>query len=274
MITEPLKIWLAKYAGIGNCFSPSGITYKDPDGIEHTGSTGEVLNAFVVAHLVGKDSVQIIATVNYTQLKEINEDNDITITDVGFAYNNDGDPPGEPKYCLGECVPVWTCEIPPNGYEADGCGSRQVNPRCDPEEGDTDYAGTYEFIGPQEGDPTIILDLSELEMKQSFSDFHFEMNNITITSTSPIPIYVALEVRLFQGALNHCPESGEIFAGMDRVSTTRNVRIKLFDPGEVDNFNSDFYQPGAMRGVHTVCLIVHGTWTRTELENETALITG
>lgn len=303
MITIALKDWLATNAGISNCYSSTGIAYTDPDGIARTGSTGDVLNAFVVAHLVGLDSAVIKASTNYTQLKVINENNDLTIADVAFAYNNDGEPAGEPKYCIGACVPLWKCETPLNGYESDGCGNRQLNPVCNPvcipswqceiplngyrfdgcgnrelseacNPAAPGLAGTYEFIGPQTGAPTITLDLSALEMKQNSTDYHFEMNDIVITSTSPQNIYIALEVRLFSGALNLCPTSGSVFTGMDRVSTTRIPRIKLLDPGEVNNINADFYQPEAIRGVHTVCLLVHGAWTRQALEDEIALITG
>ena len=306
MLTDELKDWLAVNAGIGDCYSPGAINYTDPDGISRQGSTGDVLNAFTVANLVGPDSVVIIANTNYTQLKTINENNDITITDVAFAYNNDGSPAGEPKYCTGTtcvpywqcetplngyesdgcenrrlniscnpvCIPNWVCESPRNGYESDGCGNRRLNTACNPTGDDTDYAGVHDFIGPPEGQPTVTLDLSNLEMKQDIIDYHFEMNNIVLTSTSDQPFYVALEVKLFAGSLLSCPTTGEVFAGMDRVSTSREARIILLDPGEVDNINADFYQPEAMRGAHTVCLLVHGAWTREELENEIAGITG
>lgn len=246
MITTALKDWLAINAGIANCYSPSGISYTDPDGIARVGSTGEVLNAFVVAHLVGKDTAVIIAGINYTQLKVINEGNDLVIDDVAFAYNNDGDPVGEPLYCAGV--------IPPPTEPG--------------------LAGVFEFLGPPVGLPTIILDLSDLTMRQSSVDYHFEMNDLIITSTSTHQCYIALEVRLFSGALTECPVSGAAFVGMDRVSTTRAVRIKLLDPGETINFNADFYQPGTLLGVHTVCLLVHGTWTRSDLVDEVAPIIG
>jgi hypothetical protein len=32
--------------------------------------------------------------------------------------------------CNAPCVPVWVCEVPANGYEADGCGNRRLNPAC------------------------------------------------------------------------------------------------------------------------------------------------
>ena len=243
MLTISLKNWLGANAGIGSCFAAAGINYTDPDGIARTGSTGDVLNAFVVAHMVGKDAVIIIAGTNYTQLKVINEGNDATIDDVTFVYGNDGDPVGEPKFCV-------VVAAPPG------------------------MAGVYEFIGPPTGDPVIDLDLVNLEMRQNLSDYHFEMNDMSIISRSSHRIYIALEVRLFTGALTACPISGAAFVGMDRVSTTKAVRIKILDPDEVMPVNADFYQPASIRGVHTVCLLVHGTWTRDELETEIAGITG
>ena len=247
MLTTSLKDWLAANAGVGSCFAPAGISYTDPDGIARIGSTGDVLNAFVVAHMVGKDAVIIIAGTNYTQLKVINEGNDTTVDDVAFAYGNDGDPATEPKYCSVAPTPIPS---------APG------------------LAGTYEFVGPPVGDPTIDLDLSNLEMRQNLTDYHFEMNDIVITNTSTHRIYLALEVRLFAGALTSCPATGASFIGMDRVSTTKIVRIKTIYPGDVLNVNADFYQPASIQGVHTVCLLVHGTWYKDEMEAEIAGITG
>ncbi len=278
MITDELKDWLTVNAGIGNCYAPGAIHYKDPDGIARQGSSGDVLNAFVVAHLVGKDDAVIIANTSYTQLKTINSNNDITINDVKFVYDNDGDPASEPKYCKGStCTPNWKCDMPLNGYESDGCGIIRLNTNCNPEQndnGDTEHAGTHVFIGPPEGQPSVALDLSNLKMSQCETDYHFEMNDIQLTNTSTQKIYVALEVRLFPNAHATCPTSGTSFIGMDRVSTSRNVRIKVLDPGEIETIDADFYQPEALRGIHTVCLLVHGTWTRTELETEVAVITG
>ncbi|TFH47223.1 MAG: hypothetical protein E4G94_00625 [ANME-2 cluster archaeon] len=272
MITEALKNWLATNAGIGNCFSPTGISYKDPDGIARIGSTGEVLNAFVVANLVGLTSAIIIANTNYTQLKAINGGNDIAITDVAFAYNNDGSPTGEPIYCAAACTPNWTCIIPLNGLESDGCGNTRANTACAPSA--SDPAGTYVFTQPPSGQPTLVLNLANLIMKQSSTDYHFEMNDIEVTSTSPVDMYISLEVKLFPGALGSCPTTNPIFKGMDRVSTSRAARIILLNSGEVDTINADFYQPGSLVGVHTVCLLIHGAWARADLEAEIAPITG
>ncbi len=133
-LTTAAKDWLAINAGIGNCFSATGITFTDSSGVSHTGGTGDVVNAFFVAHLVGQDSGIIIANTNYTSFKAINGEIDIVMDDVGFAYNNDGTPSGESKYCKSvSCTPSWQCRTPLDGYEHDinNCGlSDRLNSRC------------------------------------------------------------------------------------------------------------------------------------------------
>lgn len=282
-LTDNGRIFIAENFGVGNCFVSTGLTWTAVD-VNNATANESGGTAQIVARLLTPSVYKVIIIVTPTpqagaytptQLIAANDNQGITVTEVSTEIaGKDGNPAGEEQYCTTPCVPDWQCETPPNGYEFDGCGNRRLNTNCNPENGDTDFAGIYEFIGPPEGDPTVILDLSALEMRQDLTDYHFEMNNIVITSTSPQVIYIALEVRLFTGALDHCPTSGEVFAGMDRVSTTKIVRIKVLDPGEVNNINADFYQPEAMRGVHTVCLLVHGAWTRDELESEVALISG
>ena len=98
MLTDAGKNWLAKYAGRNNCFQPSGIPYTDADGYSRTGSTGDVANALLVAHLVGKDNVAIVQGKSYNDFKDENGE-DLTFDDVGWVYKNQGDP-GEPQYCI------------------------------------------------------------------------------------------------------------------------------------------------------------------------------
>lgn len=133
-------------------------------------------------------------------------------------------------------------------------------------------AGEYEFLGPPEGVPTVSLDLSSLVMRQA-SDYHFEMNDIVITNTSKWPVYLAMEVKLFEGSLSSCPSTGYVFNGLDRTSA-KSKRIKTLAPGEVGTYDTDYYQPASIIGVHTVCLLVHGTWTKAEIDAEILPITG
>lgn len=107
MLTTTAKDWLAENAGINSCFASSGISYRDPDGISRTGGTGDVLNAFVVAHMVGKDYAVIISNTHYSSLKSKNSNQDMSIDDVSWVYNNDGTG-AEQKYCVSGVVPTPT----------------------------------------------------------------------------------------------------------------------------------------------------------------------
>ena len=131
----------------------------------------------------------------------------------------------------------------------------------------------FTFRGAPSGVPTITLDLTDLVMRQNRSDYHFEMNDIKITNTSDWTVYLAMEIKLFKGDVGVCPASGEDFDGMDRT-TSRNQRIKTLDPGEAGIFDADFYQPSGIIGVYTVCLYIHGAWSRNDIKAEIAPITG
>lgn len=89
-LTARSKNWLAINAGVNNCFSPGGVTYTDPDGIVRTESTSQVLNAFWTAHQLSKDTAIIIAGTNYIGFTAINGQVDIDLTDIDWAFNNDG----------------------------------------------------------------------------------------------------------------------------------------------------------------------------------------
>ena len=106
-LTATAKNWLAINAGVNNCFSPSGVSYV-VDGASRTGSTGDVVNALYVSHLIGLDNAIITAGMDYIGFKIINGGVDLTMGsnipglidgDVKFAYANDGTTSGIPAYC-------------------------------------------------------------------------------------------------------------------------------------------------------------------------------
>ena len=102
MTIENLTInWLSRYAGINDCFAFDAVNYNDPDGIPRIGSTADVLNAFFVAHLIGKDNINIISETNYSQLKVVNKNQDITLDDVSYVYSIT-------DYCYIDCLEI-TC---------------------------------------------------------------------------------------------------------------------------------------------------------------------
>ena len=261
-LNTAIKNWLAQNAGASNCFASSGIVYRDPDNISRTGGTGDVLNAFFVAHLIGKDTAVIIASTNYTSLKSINGGLDIALDDVTWAYNNDGSPSGEARYCIG-ATPTPTSTPTPTPTPG------PIVPGL---------AGTFIFSGAPSGSPSVNLDLTGLTMRQNTADYHFEMNQVKITNTSSYPVYLAMEVKLFTGVRTTCPSSGEVFDGMDRyiraADNAKVARTKTLEPGATATYSTDFYQPSSIVGVHTVCLLIHGTWILADLTAEIAPITG
>lgn len=108
-LTTAVKDWLAINAGIGNCFSHTGISYQDPEGVSHIGSTGDVVNAFRAAFMVDLTTAKIIADMDYVGLKYLNGGVDLTMGtntpgvidgDVKWAYANDGTTPGISAYCV------------------------------------------------------------------------------------------------------------------------------------------------------------------------------
>jgi len=129
-VNDECKKWFADNAGLNNCFVSAGMNYTDPDGIARTGGTGDVANAFYVAHLIGKDTVIIIANANYTQLKTINGSNDLSLDDVRWVYDNDGHVSGTPAYCSG--IPTVTPTTTPTVTPTIPPGSGRINCTTNP----------------------------------------------------------------------------------------------------------------------------------------------
>ena len=100
--------WLATNAGSGNCFATSGINYRHSDGVSDTGGTKDVVTAFVVAHMVGNDSAQIIAGTSYTAFKAINDGQDLSMSDVTEANDRQADGGTYPQYCVAGATPTPT----------------------------------------------------------------------------------------------------------------------------------------------------------------------
>uniref|UniRef100_A0A6M3LYH8 Uncharacterized protein n=1 Tax=viral metagenome TaxID=1070528 RepID=A0A6M3LYH8_9ZZZZ len=134
--------------------------------------------------------------------------------------------------------------------------------------------GEYEFLPPPSGLPSIYLFIGNIEMSQDKIDWHFKMDNVSITNTSIHPIYVVFHVKLFEGRIGSCPATGYVFDGLDRTATSKTVRFIQLDSDEVSEVDLDFYQPINIQGIHTVCLYVHGAWTKADVEEEVNYIGG
>ena len=71
-LTTNGKSWLANNAGSAGCFASGGVSFKDGDGVSHTGGTADVLAAFVVAEQTTPNS-KIIANTSASEFKAIND---------------------------------------------------------------------------------------------------------------------------------------------------------------------------------------------------------
>ncbi len=89
-LTTAGKDWLAINAGVNNCFSPTGVSFVDADGVPFTAGTKDVVIVFIGAHMVGKNDAIIIANTSYNGFKAINGNNDLVYPDATLVYNSDG----------------------------------------------------------------------------------------------------------------------------------------------------------------------------------------
>ena len=263
-LTNAGKDYIASNFGINNCMVNSGLSWTTY-GTGGTSSNESGGTAQIVARLVTSAITRIQITSpsslsgSYTNsdLVSNNQNQAVTYADASWITNNDGYPSGEEQYCAGTTTPTPVPTASPSpGPTVDG------------------YAGEYTFHQGPTGDPNVTLNTNDVDMKQSDTDYHFEVDDLFVTNHSANKCYIAVRCKLFAGRLGTCPSSGEVFDGMDRVSTSRNVRIKVLDPGEMELINADFYQPAHILGVHTVCIIVHGSFNKANLEVEVAGIPG
>lgn len=265
-LTTNGKNYIATNFGIGNCWVSSGLSWTatgiDGSTVNESGGTASIVGRLVsAAYKEIRLTSPRTGTFTKAQLTLANDYNVVSLSpDVVFIANNDGYPSGEPKYCTSVVVTPTPTPTPTPG----------VTPTPPP----PDRAGVFEFVGPITGDPTVILNLSELQMRQT-ADRHFEMNGIRITNTSSHPIYIAMRIRLFAGDIPYCRDTGFVFDGMDRTDTDlRSLRIKTLEIGESAVYNADFFQPPNILGMHTVCMLVHGAWSRADLVDEIEHIVG
>ena len=249
------KDYIARELGIGNCFVSSGMAWTSVavDGVtvNETGGTASIVGRLVNTAIYSRIDLTYpkVKTFYYSNLKVANDGLDVVLTDSQWIVANDGAPVSEPQYCAAVAT---------------------LTPTPTPVPGEA--AGEFEFMGVPVGVPTVSLNLSSLIMRQA-TDYHFEMNDIAITNTSKWPVYLAMEVKLFKGSLSSCSSTGYVFNGLDRTST-KSKRIKTLAPGEVGTYDTDYYQPASIIGIHTVCLLVHGTWTKAEIDAEILPVTG
>lgn len=286
--------WLAQNAGSGNCFAASGINYRDADGVLHTGGTKDVVNAFLVANMVGKTSATIIAGTSYTTFKSINDGNDLAISDVSEAADREVDGGTYPRYCYTAsqvCTPgtkrcknnttVEQCKTDGSGwYDAEVCGSGYVcqngvcvEPSARAETGPMEvYVGGGSSCDP--GAPSVTLDTTD-----AFA--FFKSDNYDYIGVGGIQVhnldtncraYFAWEARVWDGyGYTTCPTTAPEMKEINRYLAEaggRPLSTTMLGASETDVIWGSFEVPPTMEGEKTICLSLWGNFDKNALIEE------
>jgi len=254
--------WLAQNAGSGNCFASSGISYRDGDGVLHTGGTKDVVTAFVVAKLVDKTDANIIAGTNYNEFKSINGGVDLAMGDVTEAADRELDGGTYPRYCVSGVTPP-----PP------------------PPTTDKPVTRPFEVIikegvqcGP--GSPSVLLDTSEAFAYFKATPLLYVgvmdilVNNLN-TDGRNCWAYFIWEMRMWDGtAGTTCPtgtpEVQEICRFVGEISDKKALSIKMLGASENAMIGGSFEIPANLRGTKTICLSLWGNYDKQALIDELA----
>ena len=110
-LTDNGKDWLARNAGVNNCFASSGVSYKDLEGNSHTGSTTDVAAMLVVASLLGYPytTKEIVNGKSYEDFVKANG-YDLDIEDVKTVCELQE---ATTPYCAAVATPTTTPTVTP-----------------------------------------------------------------------------------------------------------------------------------------------------------------
>jgi len=283
--------WLAQNAGSGNCFASSGISYRDADGVLHTGGTKDVVNAFNTAHMVGEDTTTIIAGTNYNEFKAINDGYDLSVSDVGEAADRETSGGTYTQYCYTgatACTPgtrrcknsttIEQCRSDGSGwYDVRTCGSGYTcqNGSC-VEESEKPETGPMEvYIGGgsdcPSNTPSVTIDVSEAYTFFKSEPYEYigvggiEVHN----ESSECKAYFVWEVRVWDGyGYTSCPttvpELQEITRYLAEVGDKPISLTRLYASETAEVWGS-FEVPADMEGEKTICLSLWGNFDRDAL---------
>ena len=239
--------WLATNAGSGNCFASNGVSYRDGDGVYHTGGTNAVVLAFVVAHMVGKDSAQIIAGTNYTAFTAINDGDDLSMNDVSEALDREAAGGSYPQYCTSG-TPTPT----PTPGDKPVTGPMQV------------YVGGGSSCDP--GTPSVTIDTSDAFAFFKATPYKYiGVGGIHVyNESSGCRAYFAWEARVWDGyGYTSCPLTTPELQEITRYlaeAGSRPLSLTRLDSSETDTVWGSFEVPDSMEGEKTLCLSLWGNY--------------
>ena len=278
--------WLAQNAGSGNCFASSGVSFRDADGVYQTGGTKDVVTAFVVAEMVGKTTVDIIAGTNYNEFKAINDNYDLEMTDVAEAADREAAGGTYPQYCYSAgtvCTPgerrckntttVEQCTADGSGwYDVETCGTGFTcqGGAC-VEEPDKPVTGPLEvYVGGGQscdpGTPEVTLDTSgAYAFFKSTPHEYIGVGGIMVHNLhTTCRAYFAWEAKIWDGyGYTTCPITDPIHQEINRFlaeAGSRPLSLKRLDASGIDEIWGSFETLPTMEGEYTLCLSLWGNF--------------
>lgn len=288
--------WLAQNAGSGGCFISSGVSYTDADGVSQSGGTKDVVTAFVVADMVGKQTATIIAGTNYNSFKSINDGYDLEMSDVSEAADREADGGSYPRYCVtGATVctagtrrcsgnVVQQCLADGSGwYDVMTCeaGYRCENGVCvvDTGAGDLPTTGPIEVTigggtGCAQGSPDVLLDTSGAYA-------YFKSDPYTYIGVGGIYVhnmdatcyaYFTWEAKIWDGhGYTACPTTTPEHQEINRYlaeAGERPLSLSRVGASETEIVWGSFEVPSTMEGEKTLCLSLWGNFDYQALVDE------
>jgi len=246
--------WLAANAGSGNCFATGGIVYKDGGGTNHTGSTGDVVNALYTASQTRHESSVIIANTSYNQFISASiNGHALTMGDIDEAWDREesGESAGNdnyPQYCASGGTP-GPSPSPPAG-DKPVTGPLEV------------YVGGGESCDP--GTPSVTIDTSEAyAFFKATPHEYIGVGGIMVHNQSnTCRAYFAWEARIWDGyGYTTCPETSPIHQEINRFLANageRPLSLKRLDASETAEIWGSFETLPSMEGEYTLCLSLWG----------------
>ena len=301
--------WLAQNAGLNNCFTTSGVTYKDADGDSHTGGTGDVVNAFYTAastHNATNNNRNhvIIANTTYNQFIDSSINGaELVMSDADEAWDREesGEAGGiYPQYCYTAtqtCVPgtlrcrtssvIEKCRTDGSGWDdVQTCGTGYTcqSGACVPTTGGKSETPPLQVTiaeGTQctPGAPTVVLDVSDARP-------YFKTDPVLYVGVMGINVtnvnkggkcfgYFVWEMRMWPGvAGTTCPttepEVTQISRFLAKKSDYKTISPQLLGTDETGMIGGSFEIPPGTHGVYTLCLSLWGNHSKQALLDELA----
>jgi len=300
-LTTAGKDYIASHFGSGTpkCFASSGISYTDPTGTSHTGSTQDCVASLKLA----AGSAKGPGGETFYDIPGFQSINDSDVAWIGTHQS------GSEQYCVAgttpppspTCTPgtrrcrnsttIEQCNSSGTGwYDVQTCGTGYtcqngvcVEPTARPETGPLQVT-IVEGEQCSPGSPTVLLTL-DTPGDEAFAYFkttprlYVGVMNIFVTNLNmgnSCYGYFVWEMRMWEGAAGTtCPTTlpdwQQISRYIGESPEAKAISPKLLGTGEKQMIGGSFEIPSTFRGTYTICLSLWGNFDKQALLDELAV---